>query len=871
MGSIGNRLSQVMGMVKESVSLPVIIEMAVPVDENALQELKRTGLRVTSTSRIAPLIYGMANAGTINKLSKLNQVAIVSYDEPTSVLNFPLAAKLEHQEIIPVSEAVNAMGVDAVWDDGITGKDVKIAIIDTGGSLNHPMLKDGIKDSYSAVPGETAEDHNDHGSWCASAAAGRPVETELGPLYGVAPGADLYILKALSNEGQGQMSWVNDCIEKAVLDYKCDVLSMSLGSLTDLAGLDPTSKLVNEITHKYNTLCVVAAGNSFGPMTVGAPGGAASAITVGSVALKLPKQGVVSTFSSKGPTTGLLVKPEIAAYGGNIITPGISELIYAAGSFGEYTSMAGTCLPGDTYITTSTGIVKKIKDIQIGDSVYSFNEITKQLEPWPVINKFSNGFKDVYCMALSDRKIYATDNHPFYVEENGNFVWKPLSDLKNDDDIMCLKKLPENGNTKYNLQKYIDSDDEFIKLTDSGSRKIRSVGINSMKFDDLKNGTIYGLANQEYGTRKGILIKLFTENNLILEYEDYVSSSRGGRMNGVIPEYTTDDFARLYGFMLGDGWITKNKNRSWQICFAEGENEDLNKYYCNLFKQIFNLELKLHRNNGAKYGWYYTYSKRIGDLLYNLGLKYSANTKHLGDWVFELPLEQKQSLINGLIDADGHTRQRSKNSIRHELELSSEKLIVQIKCLCHQVGYQCTTVHKRTRDIRAPHSTKVLPYDSWNIQIHYNEINNMDLTNFITRKVKSIEQYSYEEVFDITVENSHNFIADNILVHNSMATPEVAGAMALLRQAKPDLSRIEVEQLFAEAQFPHPKDVMTGYGSIRVDKMYDRLFSPRLPLSELGKPLQVAQSVAAMPLTMIPREYSKEQLNVVRLPVIRAS
>ena len=447
MGSIGNRLSQVMGMVKEDVSLPVIIEITDLIDDNTMLELRRTGLRVTSTSRIAPLVYGMANTETINKLSKLNQVAIVSYDEPTSVLNFPLAAKLEHQEIIPVSEAVDAIGAQDVWDAGITGKDVKIGIIDTGASLNHSMLKNGIKDSYSAVPDETAEDHHDHGTWCASAAAGRPVESELGPLYGVAPGADLYILKALSNEGQGQMSWVNNCIEKAVLDYKCDVLSMSLGSLTDLAGMDPTSRLINEVTQRYNTLCVVASGNSFGPMTVGAPGGAVGAITVGSVALKLPKQGMVSTFSSKGPTTGLLVKPEIAAYGGNIITPGISELIYAAGSFGEYTSMAGT----------------------------------------------------------------------------------------------------------------------------------------------------------------------------------------------------------------------------------------------------------------------------------------------------------------------------------------------------------------------------------------------------------------------------------------SMATPEVAGAMALLRQAKPDLSRIEVEQLFAEVQFPHPKDILTGYGTIRVDRLYNRLFSPRLPISELGVPLQMAQSAAAAPLTLIPREYSKEQLNVVRLPVIRAS
>jgi intein/homing endonuclease len=624
--------------------------------------------------------------------------------------------------------------------------------------------------------------------------------------------------------------------------------------------MDPTSKLVNEVTQRYNTLCVVACGNNFGPMTVGAPGGAVGAITVGSVALKLPKRGVVSTFSSKGPTTGLLVKPEIAAYGGNILTPGISEMIYAAGSFGEYTSMAGTCLPGNTLITTSSGISKKIKDIQIDEIVYSFNEITKQLELWPVINKYSNGFKEVYCMTLSDRKIYATDNHPFYVKEKDDFIWKPLSDIKKGDDIICLKKLPNDGATSYNLQKYVNSNDDFVKLTDKGSEKIRSVNINSIKFDGFKNGTIYGLANQEYGTRKGTLSKLFSENNLNLESEDYKSSQKNINANGIIPQNTTNDFARLYGFMLGDGWITNNKDRSWIISFAEGEKEDINEYYCNLFKQVFNLELKLHRNKDAIYGWYYVYSKRVGDLLYNLGLKCSANTKHLDDWIFELPLDQKQSLITGLIDADGHTRQRSKNSIRHELELSSERLLVQIKCLCHQVGYQCTKVHKRTRNIKAPNSKKLLPHDSWNIQIHYNEVNNIDSTNFITRKVTSIEQYSYEEVFDITVENSHNFIADNVLVHNSMATPEVAGAMALLRQAKPDLSRIEVEQLF-----------LTGYGTIRVDRLYNRLFSPRLPFSELGKPLQVAQSIAAVPLTMIPRECSKEQLNVVRLPVIRAN
>lgn len=330
-------------MIKENVSVPIIVELSRYPVEDDINELKRSGLKVASVSRLAPLVNGMATSQAINAISNLQVVVMVSYDEPTTIQSFPLATKIKCEEVIPISEAVNNIGAPALWDLGIDGSGVKIGVIDTGASLTHKMLS-GIKDSYSAVPGESAEDHHSHGTWCASAAAGRPVEHNDVTLYGVAPGADLYIYKALGNEGNGQMSWVNDCIEHAVIEDQCDVLSMSLGSLVDMGGTDPTSKLVNEVTQKYNKLCVVAAGNSFGPMTVGAPGGAAGAITVGSVAMKVPGKGIVSTFSSKGPTTSLLVKPEIAAYGGNVMGPNVSELIYAAGKHGGYEPMAGSSM-----------------------------------------------------------------------------------------------------------------------------------------------------------------------------------------------------------------------------------------------------------------------------------------------------------------------------------------------------------------------------------------------------------------------------------------------------------------------------------------------------------------------------------------------
>jgi major intracellular serine protease len=46
--------------------------------------------------------------------------------------------------------------------------------------------------------------------------------------------------------------------------------------------------------------------------------------------------------------------------------------------------------------------------------------------------------------------------------------------------------------------------------------------------------------------------------------------------------------------------------------------------------------------------------------------------------------------------------------------------------------------------------------------------------------VKSISPAGVEEVFDIEVEDNHNFIANGLIAHNSMATPFIAGIVALM-------------------------------------------------------------------------------------------
>ena len=91
---------------------------------------------------------------------------------------------------------------------------------------------------------------------------------------------------------------------------------MSLGGdPTD--GTDPLSEAVNRLTAETGTLFVVAAGND-GPVegSIGAPGSATPALTVGAV----DRDEKLAAFSGRGPRPGdSAVKPEITAPGVGIV------------------------------------------------------------------------------------------------------------------------------------------------------------------------------------------------------------------------------------------------------------------------------------------------------------------------------------------------------------------------------------------------------------------------------------------------------------------------------------------------------------------------------------------------------------------------
>ena len=172
----------------------------------------------------------------------------------------------------------------------LTGKGIKIAVIDTGIDYDHPDLKKNFKGGYDVIdddgdPMETTKEQGlstIHGTHVAGIIAAN------GKIKGVAPEAEIYAYRALGPGGKGTTEQVIEAIEKAVEDG-VDIINLSLGNTVN--GPDwPTSIALDKAVEK-GVIAVTSNGNS-GPnmWTVGSPGTSLKAISVGASTppLKVP-------------------------------------------------------------------------------------------------------------------------------------------------------------------------------------------------------------------------------------------------------------------------------------------------------------------------------------------------------------------------------------------------------------------------------------------------------------------------------------------------------------------------------------------------------------------------------------------------------
>lgn len=290
---------------------------------------------------------------------------------------------------------VTDIGAPVLWDAGIRGRGVRLAVLDTGVDASHVDLDDQDFEHWGddacepkvianalffgaqQVPGQGIFDVGSHGTHVAGEAAGTAEgrdDEERGAYPGVAPEASLIAgriaidVTALSDDMLAAAEW-------AIIDQRADVTNMSFGMdvrygvLTD--SNDPQAVGFEALATNPawgNPTIMISAGNG-GDLfqSIGVPAAASHlnsvAATVKDWDLALlageeresgttDERGVedaaglvhpsIAEFSSRGPSGDFFFAPDIAAPGRGIVAPYTNQ--NADGRSNDYVSFSGTSM-----------------------------------------------------------------------------------------------------------------------------------------------------------------------------------------------------------------------------------------------------------------------------------------------------------------------------------------------------------------------------------------------------------------------------------------------------------------------------------------------------------------------------------------------
>ncbi|WDZ85169.1 S8 family serine peptidase [Micromonospora cathayae] len=220
---------------------------------------------------------------------------------------------LDGKRRINLDRSVAQIGAPAAYRAGLTGRGVKVAVLDTGVDTTHPDLVGRVAGSRNFSEDTDPDDTVGHGTHVAATIGGSGA-ADGGRYRGVAPDATLLSGKVCESQFCTD-SAILAGMQWAAVDQDATVINMSLGGY-DGPGTDPLEEAVDTLTAQTGALFVISAGNDGSDASVGSPGSADAALTVGAV----DRDDNLADFSSRGPRRyDDAVKPDITAPGVDIV------------------------------------------------------------------------------------------------------------------------------------------------------------------------------------------------------------------------------------------------------------------------------------------------------------------------------------------------------------------------------------------------------------------------------------------------------------------------------------------------------------------------------------------------------------------------
>jgi minor extracellular serine protease Vpr len=245
-------------------------------------EAKSEGVRYKERFRFRSLWNGVSVEAKASEIQKIQNLVSVKAVFPVETHSLPPSSPISPD----LATAIQMTGADIAQNElGLTGKGVRVAVMDSGIDYNHPDLGgcfgrrcrvatgyDFVGDAYDAVtnpnpvPDPNPDDCNGHGTHVAGIVGAN------GKVKGVAPGVTFGAYRVFGCQGSTSDDMMLAAMERILRDHM-DVLNMSIGSSFDNWPQSPVARAADKLVKK-GVVVVASIGNSgaSGLYAAGSPG-----------------------------------------------------------------------------------------------------------------------------------------------------------------------------------------------------------------------------------------------------------------------------------------------------------------------------------------------------------------------------------------------------------------------------------------------------------------------------------------------------------------------------------------------------------------------------------------------------------------------
>ena len=255
----------------------------------------------------------------------------------------------------------------------------------------------------------------------------------------------------------------------------------------------------------------------------------------------------------------------------------------------------------------------------------------------------------------------------------------------------------------------------------------------------------------------------------------------------------SEDLMELYGAMLGNG----SSNPTTGQCSMAGLKGPVRDFYLEVVKKNVKGRNGPPSVNERERCFSFSH-KGFASSLAKAGLGGTSKTKRIPDWAFTQARTLRTAFLRGLFDTDGSVDKKGHIAFH----VSNEQLMKDVRCLARGLGLMVSNISYTNRNVKLPDG-KMMMSEMWgftctsptlNLAIgsrnpedlrrlewgasnikpkgrrrasigSHHEIAAPENCEFV--RVKAIERLPPEDVYDIEVEGTHNFFAEDICVHNS--------------------------------------------------------------------------------------------------------